>query len=142
MTRILIFATILTTMVSCIVEDKEAAKREKIAEVAATYNTTEENAQKIISLGNYMPHLNKMVYFRDPNTGACYAYIVQKFDGGTNFAWGGPGLAAVNCELAEKALINPAPPPNPPLETSCEQQLKQLIYQQAPEPTIPQLLQP
>ncbi|OGF34028.1 hypothetical protein A2482_04860 [Candidatus Falkowbacteria bacterium RIFOXYC2_FULL_48_21] len=130
MTRMLIFTTIAMIMSSCIVEDKEAARQKKVAEVAATYNTTEENAQKIISLGKYFPNLNNMVYFRDPNTGACYAYIVQEFNSGTT-AWGGPGLTTVNCELAEKALINPAPPPEAPPQASCEQQLKQLIDQQA-----------
>ena len=146
MTRLLLFSLMLASMLfctSCIMESSTEKQHKQIAETAAKYNTTEENAQKIISLGNYFPDLNNMVYFRDPNTGACFVYIVQKFDSGTNYVWGGPGLAAVNCELAEKALINPAPPPNPPPETSCEQKSKELEDNKpAPEPTIPELLKP
>ena len=128
MTRILIFATILTTMVSCIVEDKEAAKREKIAEVAATYNTTEDAARNIIQLGGIVPPFENIIYFRDPRTNVCILHVYRKADNGNLLTI---SEAPVNCELVEKELVNPIPPPPPPPEESCDQKLKQLIDQQA-----------
>lgn len=143
MTRVLIFAMIVMTMFSCIVESSDAERQKKIAEVAAAYNTTEEAAQKIILLGEDLPDPSKIIHFRDPKTNVCYAYFSQVHKEGNNNAWGGPGLATVNCELVEKELINPVPPPSPPPEPSCEQKLKEIESKQTPPvPAIPELLQP
>lgn len=144
--KFLFIATMILLCAGCVMEEKPTGPDPRIAQTATAFNTTEKNAEKIISLGDQFPNPSGIIYFRDPNTSICFAYFLQVFNHGSQTAWGGPSLATVNCELVAKALINPPPPPPPPpadTNGNCEQQLKQLRDQQVPPvQAIPELLQP
>ena len=59
--------------------------------------------------------IKKTKYYRDPNTGACFALISSR-KGPFGGEIGGLGFTWVPCEICGSSLINPYEPPKEPVK--------------------------
>lgn len=71
-----------------------------ISEVSRVISTTTDGQDET----DFFPDLQRMIYFRDPRTGLCFAYMRNgEFQGG-------PGMAGVPCDAVSQFLLNPTTP--------------------------------
>ena len=71
-----------------------------ISEVNRIISTTTDGQKESF----FFPDIQRMVYFRDPRVGLCFAYMR------INDYHGGPGMASVPCDAVSQFLLNPATP--------------------------------
>jgi len=113
----------------------EAISTQHAEQTATTQSVNEETfkAMLVANTAINMPYehefITRFIYVRDsrPCHDICYGLYIMASRPNNSDAWGGPGLATVNCKQVQHLLINPDPSP---VEEDCEQFFKQLKNQE------------
>jgi len=139
-----LFIIAMFFVIGCQPRDRQETNIRPEKQSTTTQSANEETFKAILAANTAidMPYedefITRFIYIRDsrPCPDICYGLYIMASRPDSHDAWGGPGLATVNCKQVQHLLINPDPSP---IEEDCEQLFKQLKDQQAPPmPSQPQ----